>query len=231
MRKVLDFGKLVLLGCFLLFLSCKSMSERTPSILEVVDKRSFIPKEEIITFCSEYQIDPHSVYWWKNHWVIYVDASEISNLKGKIKERYPNSNINLYEKPFYRFSRDEHCNDKRMRSCEHVIMTANLVEDEAMQQAYMEYHRTQFEKWPEVSKGFCNADFQQVLVFRNGRQLMLVISIPKGKSLEELNPKTVEHNPRVKEWNAIMSNYQEGLADAPNDSTWITFEKITEEII
>ena len=56
MRKVLDFGKLVLLGCFLLFLSCKSTSERTPSILEVVDKRSFIPKEEIITFCSEYQM-------------------------------------------------------------------------------------------------------------------------------------------------------------------------------
>jgi L-rhamnose mutarotase len=229
MKKVLNSGKFVLLGCFLLFLSCKSTTERTPSILEVVDKRSFIPKEELIVFCSERQIDARSVYCWRNHWVIYADPNEINKLKGAIEEQYPDSEINLYEKPFYRFSREEHCNDKPVRSRDHVIMTANLVEDEAMQQAYMEYHRTQFEKWPEVSKGFCNAGFQQVLVFRNGRQLMLVISIPKGKSLEELNPKTVEHNPRVEEWNAIMSNYQEGLADAPNGDTWITFEKITEE--
>ncbi|MCW1735835.1 L-rhamnose mutarotase [Anaerorudis cellulosivorans] len=229
MKKVLNSGKFVLLGCFLLFLSCKSTTERTPSILEVVDTRSFIPKEEIITFCSEYQIDSHSIYCWKNHWLIYANPHAINKLKEAIEEQYPDSEINLYEKPFYCFSREEHCNDKPVRSWDHVIMTANLVEDEAMQQAYMEYHRTQFEKWPEVAKGFCNADFQQVLVFRNGRQLMLVISIPKGKSLEELNPKTVEHNPRVEEWNAIMNNYQEGLADAPNGSTWITFEKITEE--
>ncbi|HOV72169.1 MAG TPA: L-rhamnose mutarotase [Dysgonamonadaceae bacterium] len=226
MEKVLDFGKFVLLGCFLLFLSCKSTTAYTPSILEVVDKRSFIPREEIIAFCSEHQMDTRLVYYWRNHWVIYANPNEINKLKKAIEERYPDSDINLYEKPFYRFSREEHCSDKPARSWDHVIMTANLVEDEAMQQAYMEYHRTQFEKWPEVSTGFCKADFQQVLVFRNGRQLMLVISIPKGKSLEELNPKTVENNPRVNEWNAIMSNYQEGIKDAPQGSTWITFEKV-----
>ena len=102
-------------------------------------------------------------------------------------------------------------------------MTANLVADTTLQHQYLEYHRTQFEKWPEISKGFCNANFQQLLVFRNGRQLMLVISIPKGKTLDELNPKTTENNPRVTEWNKIMSKYQEGIEDAPKGTTWVMF--------
>jgi L-rhamnose mutarotase len=90
----------------------------------------------------------------------------------------------------------------------------------------MEYHRTQFKRWPEISKGFCNANFQQLLVFRTGRQLMLIISIPKGESLDKLNPKTMENNPRVNEWNTIMSKYQVGIDDAPKGTTWIVFEKL-----
>jgi hypothetical protein len=149
--------------------------------LEVVDKRSFIPKEEIIVFCSERQIDARSVYCWRNHWVIYANPNEINKLKEAIEEQYPDSEINLYEKPFYRFSREEHCNDKPVRSRDHVIMTANLVEDEAMQQAYMEYHRTQFEKWPEVSKGFCNAVFSRFLFFATEDNLCSSSVFPKEK--------------------------------------------------
>jgi hypothetical protein len=38
-----------------------------------------------------------------------------------------------------------------------------------------------------------------------------VISIPKGESLDVLNPKTTENNPKMIEWNKIMGKYQEGL--------------------
>jgi len=109
--------------------------------------------------------------------------------------------------------------------CTNIIMTANLVNDTTLQNQYMEYHRTQFEKWPEISKGFSNAQFQQLLVFRNGRQLMLVISIPKGKTLDGLNPKTTENNPRVNDWNKIMAKYQEGIEDAPKGTVWVMFSE------
>jgi hypothetical protein len=77
-----------------------------------------------------------------------------------------------------------------------------------------------------VEKGFCNADFQQVLVFRNCRQLMLVISIPKGKTLDELNPKTTENNPRVNEWNKIMAKYQEGIENTAKGTSWVMFSAL-----
>jgi L-rhamnose mutarotase len=100
------------------------------------------------------------------------------------------------------------------------------VKDPKLQQEYLNYHATQFQKWPEVSKGFCNANFQQLLVFKNGRQLMLVISIPKGESLDKLNPKTTENNPRVNEWNKLMKKYQEGIPGTKPGEVWVFFKPL-----
>ena len=101
------------------------------------------------------------------------------------------------------------------------MLTANLVADKKLQQEYLDYHNTQFEKWPDIAKGFCNADFQQLLIFKNGRQLVLIISIPKGKTLDELNPKTTEHNPKMNEWNTIMGKYQEGIEGTKKGESWV----------
>ena len=95
-----------------------------------------------------------------------------------------------------------------------------------MQQEYVDYHATQMENWPDIAKGFCNADFQQLLIFKNGRQLVLVISIPKGKTLDELNPKTVENNPKMNEWNKIMGKYQEGIEGTKPDETWVFLKQL-----
>ena len=90
----------------------------------------------------------------------------------------------------------------------------------------MDYHATQFEKWPEIAKGFCNADFQQLLLFKNARQLMLVISISKGESLDTLNPKTTENNLKMVEWNKIMGKYQEGIEGTKEGETWVFLNKV-----
>jgi hypothetical protein len=55
---------------------------------------------------------------------------------------------------------------------------------------------------------------------------MLVISIPEDKKLAEINHLTTENNPRVHVWNELMSQYQEGIEDAPDGQVWITFERI-----
>jgi hypothetical protein len=57
---------------------------------------------------------------------------------------------------------------------------------------------------------------------------MLVISIPKGESLDRLNPKTAENNPRVDEWNRIMKKYQEGIEGTQKGETWVFLKPLTE---
>ena len=127
---------------------------------------------------------------------------------------------------FYEFNR-QHCDDKNIaKDWDHILLTCNLVADATLQQEYLNYHATQFERWPEISKGFCNASFQQLLIFKNGRQLVLVISIPKGESLDKLNPKTTENNPKVDEWNKIMGKYQEGIPGTKPKETWVFLKRL-----
>lgn len=173
-------------------------------------------------------IDPR-LYTWKNHWVLYAKLYDAKYLKQQLALKYPKAKIKTYDRPIYHFSRLEKCKDAKMApEWEHILLTANLVEDTKLQQEYINYHNTQFEKWPEVSQGFCHADFQQLQLFKNGRQLMLVISIPKGESLDELNPKTTENNPRVNQWNKLMAKYQTGIQGTKPDETWVFLNKIVE---
>jgi hypothetical protein len=160
-------------------------------------------------------------YQWNEHIVIYDTVAPSLKTRNEIAGVYPGAEVKTYKDVVYEFTR-ERCDQKKAAGeWEHILLTANLVKDESLQKEYVEYHRTQYEKWPEVAKGFCNADFQQLVVMRNKRQLMLVISIPKGKTLDELNPKTTENNPRVDEWNAIMKKYQEGIEGTAPGEVWV----------
>ncbi|GHT57959.1 hypothetical protein AGMMS50239_01420 [Bacteroidia bacterium] len=193
--------------------------ETTPSIIEIVGNGEVFT-EELEEFCRSNKVEA-SVYQWNNHVVLYGTFSDLSNTQKQIAATYPDATVKIYEKPFYVFDRKNCENKTTVEHWSHTLMTANLVADTTMQQEYMHYHATQPEEFPEVATGFCNANFQQVLVFRNGRQLMLVISIPEGENLDELNPKTTENNPRVDDWNAIMANYQEGIEGTTPEETWV----------
>lgn len=167
------------------------------------------------------------LYQWKNHMVLYAKLNNIEHLKRELALVYPKAEIKTYNTPIYNFSKFERCENTELAAeWEHVVLTANLVENEKLQKEYLNYHETQFEEWPEVAQGFCNADFQQLQVFKNGRQLVLIISIPKGESLDELNKKTTENNPRVTDWNALMKKYQTGIKGTKRNETWVFLNKL-----
>jgi hypothetical protein len=234
----MKYKNLYILFTLFLFITCsqrnKSSSgevgnvrEKLPSIIEVVSKTDTISSEKFLAICKKYNIDSTSVYQWRNHLIVYGVLADDQLLMHDLTMAYADEMLEVrnYDAPYYVFDRKD-CEDKDVASeWSHTIMTANLVADTTMQREYMNYHATQSEDWPEIATGFCNADFQQLLMFRNNRRLMLIISIPKGKTLDELNPKTTENNPRVDEWNAIMSKYQEDI-DGAGDAVWVTFSPL-----
>ncbi|WP_281635496.1 L-rhamnose mutarotase [Flavobacterium marginilacus] len=183
--------------------------------------------EKIKSTIKGFRIVGEELYQWQNHLVIYGLMNQPERVKKKLALAFPKLEIKVYENPVYDFQKFERCKDSNpVSEWENIILTANLVDDPKMQKEYVDYHATQFEKWPEIAKGFCNADFQQLQVFKNGRQLMLIISIPKGESLDKLNPKTTENNPRVNDWNNLMKKYQTGIEGTKPDETWIFLNKI-----
>lgn len=205
-----------------------AVSRGEPFIIEVVEKPGGnVDTASLIEVCKQSGLTHPELYKWQGHHVVYGRSVQPEELKSKMKNAFPGAEVNVYTDPFYVFDRT-HCSKGRtVKKWEHVILTANLVKDTSLQKEYMDYHSTQFQQWPEVSNGFCNASFQQLLLFRNGRQLMLVISIPEGESLDELNPKTTENNPRVDEWNKLMKKYQEGLKGTKPGEVWVFLERQT----
>ncbi len=161
---------------------------------------------------------------WKNHLVFFGNATEVTRIAAEAGH-LPLKDKKLYTKPLYAYDKTHHCQDTTTAATwRHYLLTANLVADTALQREYLRYHEKQFTEWPEVAQGFCHAGFQQLLVFREGRQLMLVISIPADRTLDELNPKTTEHNPRMVEWNQQMGRYQEGIAGTAPGEVWVFLE-------
>jgi len=218
---IFSYISILLIVTALLCGSLKSKASqpfKKPTIVEIVYSNNKERENLRTFFFAQGMLDMDHVYEWKNHFVLYDGGKLWYDV---IKSKFTTCKVKLYDKPFYDFERSRCSDQKVAKHWDNIILTANLVADPKKEKEYLEYHRTQFEKWPEVSQGFCNANFQQLLVFKNGRQLMLIISIPKGESLDKLNPLTTKNNPRVDEWNKIMAKYQEGIEGTKPGETWV----------
>jgi hypothetical protein len=197
-----------------------------PFVFEVIGKTDAVELQKIF---QQNGIASDDTYQWKDHVVAFKRIDDTIALKQQIAAQFPSVKTRIYTDMFYVFDRSK-CGDKKSSyEWENILLTANLVSDPRLQKEYLDYHANQSKDWPEVAKGFCNADFQQLLVYRNGRQLMLVISIPKGKTLDELNPKTTENNPKMDQWNAIMKKYQEGIEGTRSGEVWVFLKKVNQE--
>jgi hypothetical protein len=192
------------------------------TIIELITgTKATLDTAKLSSLVAQNKVSPASLYQWKNHYTVFGRVPDLFSFRDKLKRNFPGVEIKTYDAPFYEFNRS-YCSDtSTAKEWDHILLTANLVADPKLQNEYLDYHAAQFQQWPEISKGFCNADFQQLLLYRNGRQLMLVISIPKGESLDKLNPGTTENNPRMDEWNKIMKKYQEGIAGTSAGETWV----------
>jgi hypothetical protein len=196
-------------------------------VIELISKPGeTLDVQKLKNILLQNKMDTAAIYQWQNHYVVFDKLVDAGVMQGRLQKNFPNAEVKLYPDLFYEFNR-KYCDDKSTaKEWNHILLTCNLVADKELQQEYLNYHATQFEKWPEISKGFCNASFQQLLIYRNGRQLVLVISIPKGESLDKLNPKTTENNPKVNEWNKIMGRYQAGIEGTKKGETWVFLKQL-----
>ena len=204
------------------------INELHKEIIEIVTKEgTLFDLQKLKSILTLAAMDTNALYIWKNHVVIFDYMQDVLVLQGRLKNNFPGAEVKNYPDLFYTFDKQKHCiNPAISKEWDHIILTSNLVDNKQLQQEYLNAHATQFEKWPEVAAGFCNADFQELLLFRSNRQLMLVISIPKGESLDHLNPRTTANNPRMDQWNAAMKKYQEGIKGTAKGETWVFLKQL-----
>jgi hypothetical protein len=206
-----------------------SMASQTlPMVMEVVAPAGTTVHSNVLGVLIPEVKETANLYQWKNHLVVYGRMNDTNRLRKQIMAIEPTYTVTVYQPPFYQFDRKQCAGGVVAKDWESVLFTANLVSDTALQKEYLNYHARQAMEWPEVAQGFCRADFQQLLLYKNGRQLVLVISIPKGTALDALNPKTTENNPRMDEWNGLMKKYQEGIPGTEPGEAWVRLKAIAE---
>ncbi|TYP95842.1 uncharacterized protein DUF718 [Sphingobacterium allocomposti] len=196
-----------------------------PVFFQIYDPKGSVSEQEVKAFIAKQGGDPTHVYRWKTY-TIWQTTDELGKkMAGAWLATYPAIAYKVFNNLFYSFDRSQCAPDPEPGETDFVLLTAQLVDDKVKQQEYLDAHKNQQKEWPEVARGFCRAGFEEVLLYRNDRQLMLYISFPKGKNFEEIDRLTTEDNPRVLEWNKLMGSYQEGIEGAAANETWIFYKK------
>ncbi|NGM64520.1 L-rhamnose mutarotase [Sphingobacterium sp. SGR-19] len=196
-----------------------------PVFVQLHDAQQALSKEEFAAFAKAQGIAQPKIYAWGDYLLLMTDDEHAKKLSSAMLANYPKLPIKMFNDLFYTFDKAHCAGQEEKEDVDFVILTAQLVEDEHKQLEYFQYHKKQFEEWPEVAAGFCNAGFQEVLLYRHERQLLLYISFPKGKDFTEIDALTTKDNPRVVKWNQLMSTYQEGVPGTAANETWIFYKR------
>lgn len=102
-------------------------------------------------------------------------------------------------------------------------MTLNLKEDASIIEKYKEYHRN---TWPDVLDGLKGIGISKMKIFLHGRSLFMYLEAPDDFDLETDFPRYMEQSPHAKEWDKLMSEFQEPVPAAREGEWWASMEEV-----
>ena len=87
-----------------LYNSSYSINRELPVIIELVAGKNFDVKvlQEVL---KENGLDPHAIYHWQDHYVVFDKVKDAMALKGKIQKVLPGAEVKVYYDAFYDFNR------------------------------------------------------------------------------------------------------------------------------
>jgi L-rhamnose mutarotase len=101
-------------------------------------------------------------------------------------------------------------------------LTLDLKDDPKAIASYDEYHRN---VWPEIQKSLGDSGINSMQIYRAANRLFMIIEVT-GDFTFERKAKLDAANPKVQEWETLMSNYQQRLPFAKPDEKWVAMEKV-----
>lgn len=98
----------------------------------------------------------------------------------------------------------------------------DLKEDETLMEAYIEHHK---KVWPEILQQIKSTGVKCMEIYRVSNRLFMIMETKADFSLEA-KAAMDKSNPKVQEWEELMSNYQQALPNAKPGEKWIQMEQI-----
>ena len=99
----------------------------------------------------------------------------------------------------------------------------DLVNNEQKINEYLAHHQ---EVWPEVEAGFRKAGYKKIELYRFKRSLVMIVTIPKNANIDSLGKNAEGYDPKCRQWNQMMDQYQVGVEGTSKGQKWVQAERI-----
>jgi len=105
-----------------------------------------------------------------------------------------------------------------MKKQRQFCLTLDLRDDEELIREYEQYHQPGY-AWPEVIDSIRSSGILDMQIFRSGTQLVMVMTVSDSFSFED-KARRDSQNPKVMEWERLMTKFQRADAEASADAKW-----------
>ena len=101
-------------------------------------------------------------------------------------------------------------------------LALDLKEDENAIKAYDDYHR---KVWPEVKDSLKEAGVLDMEIYRTHNRLFMILKVVRDFSFEKKKA-TDQANPKVQEWENLMSQFQQPLPWSDSGEKWLLMDRV-----
>lgn len=106
----------------------------------------------------------------------------------------------------------------RRRYC----LTLDLKNDPDLVAQYKDHHK---EVWPEIAQSIRDAGVEEMEIYLLGTRLLMVLEVNESFSFER-KARLDEENAKVREWEQLMSRFQQELPEGKPGQKWVVMEQI-----
>ncbi len=101
-------------------------------------------------------------------------------------------------------------------------LTLDLKDDPKLIAEYKRYHE---KIWPEISRSIKDAGIEDMEIYLLGTRMFMIMEVNESFSFEAKN-KADRLNPKVEEWESLMSTFQKSLPQAKSGEKWVLMERV-----
>jgi L-rhamnose mutarotase len=101
-------------------------------------------------------------------------------------------------------------------------LALDLKEDKSAINAYDDYHK---KVWPEVKESLKDAGILDMEIYRTGNRLFMIIKVSPDFSFQKKAALDLA-NPKVQEWETLMSPFQKALPWSGPGEKWILMDRV-----
>jgi L-rhamnose mutarotase len=101
-------------------------------------------------------------------------------------------------------------------------LALDLKDDENTIRSYDDYHKN---VWPEIKDSLKDAGILDMEIYRTGNRLFMILKVIPDFSFES-KAKLDQANPKVQEWESLMSQFQKPLDWAKPGEKWLLMERV-----